>query len=90
MKPEYKEVSFSDWVHFVYGKNQIYICVVSKNGDREYYKDNKLHNEYGPAVIYVDVDVYINNGLQYYYEGKQYFPKSDDEWIKFCKLKAFI
>lgn len=46
-------------------------------------KDNKFHNEHGPAIIHESGNCF------YYLDGIGYAYSSIDKWIRFCKLKAF-
>ena len=49
-------------------------------------KDRLLHREDGPAII-----IYGDRGRQrWFYQGVEYFPKDNEEWLKIMKMKAFL
>lgn len=80
---KYTEIEYKDWILL---KNRSgYICVKHINRER-YYKDDELHNEFGPAVSWHD------GAKRYYLYGKFYGYEEDytnEQWIRYCKLKAF-
>jgi len=53
------------------------------NGNKFWYKKNKIHRLDGPAIEY-------NDGYKsWYYEGKKIYCKSIEEFLKIINLKAF-
>ena len=58
-------------------------AVESPNGDKWWYINSQLHREDGPAIEYID-------GTKYWYlNGKQIDCKTNEEFLRLVKLKAF-
>src|ERR1022692_1184787 len=53
------------------------------DGDKRYYENDKLHRLDGPAVDYVNVH------KEWWFNGKQFDCKTQEEFEKLMKLKAF-
>jgi len=53
------------------------------NGTKAWYRDGKFHREDGPAVEYA-------NGIKYWYlKGIEIKCKSNEEFLRLLKMKAF-
>lgn len=84
---DYKEISLDDW-------NALddptgYYCITSPFGSKYFRFDYMAHNEYGPANYYKRNNIEFK---EYFLYGQCYGDQSkysDEEWIRFCKLKAF-
>lgn len=56
------------------------------SGDQVYSLNHKLHREDGPAIDYS-----ASSGGQYWYlDGVEYFPKNNEEWLRWIKMKALL
>ena len=53
------------------------------NGDKYWYKEGKFHREDGPAAEYT------SGAKLYFYLGKRIECKSNEEYFKLLKLRAF-
>jgi hypothetical protein len=55
-----------------------------------YELNNKLHREDGPAIEYdlIECDKVI--GDLWFLNGVEYFPKDNDEWLRWMKMKALL
>jgi len=51
-------------------------------GKQEYYYDNKLHNDNGPAVIYIDTQIYYKHGLIHREDGPAIITNSNKNNFK--------
>lgn len=61
--------------------------VIYSDGTIWYVANRLTHRDDGPSFIYTNGDV------KYYYHNKYYGSNkdfTDEQWIRFCKLKAFI
>ena len=58
-------------------------CLTDTDGTKHWYVDDLLHREDGPAIEYAD-------GSKYWFiNDKEIFCKSNEEFLKLMKLKAF-
>ncbi|MFZ4768684.1 MAG: hypothetical protein ACOYLO_00790 [Ferruginibacter sp.] len=59
------------------------ICKIDEFGSKKWYKNGKLHREYGPAIEY------INGSKIYYYKDKEIDCDSTEEFLQIVNLKVF-
>jgi len=71
-------IGYIRWGQFI----NKYNCLCRKLYEVEYYYNDKLHNENGPAYIQEDDKRYFNNGLLHRFNG----PAVDNKWYFFNKL----
>ncbi len=58
------------------------VCNIYKNTKMWTNSEGKLHREDGPAIVWGKIN-------DYYFRGKQIDVKTDEEFQRFIKLKAF-
>jgi hypothetical protein len=59
-------------------------AVEFSNGNKEYWKDGKLHRIKGPAIEYKSSNYFV-----WYYEGEEIDYSSQEEFERILKLKLF-
>lgn len=80
---EYKEIYFNDYINLE--DKSGYYCTIDEDS-KAYRKNGVFHNEYDFAYIWVPIYQYWLNGVLY----GQDTDYTTEEWIRFCKLKAFL
>lgn len=83
---DYQDISYTSYVFDNIDKSKAWRVMYS-DGTIWYVVNKSTHRENGPAIIQ------SNGHLGYFYYGIRYGNHKDytnEQWIRFCKLKAFI